>query len=88
MGGSSAVNATLALRGTPADYDQWIPECGNGWGWGNVLPYFRRLEDDPVGSDELHGRGGPLPIRREGKAELTPLQSGLLAACLDNHFPD
>jgi choline dehydrogenase len=88
VGGSSAVNATLALRGTPEDYNQWIAECGEGWGWAGVLPFFRRLEDDPVGSDELHGRGGPLPIRREAKADLTPLQSGLLDACLANSFPE
>ena len=64
VGGSSAVNATIALRGVPADYDEWAA-LGNGeWSWAKVLPYFRRLEDDPAGAAELHGRGGPMTIRR------------------------
>src|ERR1017187_3463967 len=45
-GGSSAVGATVCLRGAPADYDEWA-EAGNpAWAWNEVLPYFRRLEDD------------------------------------------
>ena len=55
-GGSSAVNATIALRGVPADYDEWAALGNDGWSWPEVLPYFRRLEDDPEGADELHGR--------------------------------
>jgi choline dehydrogenase len=86
VGGSSAVNATLALRGTPTDYDEWAEECGSNWSWEKVLPYFRALEDDPVGSKKLHGRGGPMPIRRERKEDLTSLQLGLLDACLDEGF--
>ncbi len=88
IGGSSAVNATLAMRGTPEDYDAWIPECGDGWGWQRVLPYFRALEDDPLGPSELHGRGGPMPVRRERREELTQLQSGLLEAGLALGFPE
>jgi choline dehydrogenase-like flavoprotein len=46
MGGSSTVNATIALRGLPADYDAWAPWDKDGWGWAQVLPSFRKLEDD------------------------------------------
>jgi choline dehydrogenase len=81
VGGSSAVNATLALRGTPADYDAWATELGEGWSWAHLLPYFRKLEDDPVGSEALHGRGGPMPIRRESREQLCQLQLSLLEAC-------
>ena len=50
IGGSSAVNATIALRGVPADYDQWAALGNDQWSWAKVLPYFRRLEDDPQGT--------------------------------------
>lgn len=88
VGGSSAVNAVQALRGTPNDYDEWAAECGEGWAWSEVLPYFRALEDDPVGPDTLHGRGGPIPIRRERKEDLTPLQAGLMEACISLGFAE
>ncbi len=88
VGGSSAVNATLAVRGAPTDYDEWVADCGEEWGWTHVLPYFRMLEDDPLGPSALHGSGGPMPIRRERKEDLTVLQSGLLAACIAQDFPE
>ena len=86
LGGSSAVNAVQALRGTPQDYDEWAADYAPGWGWDDVLPYFKKLEDDPVGPDHLHGRGGPMPIRRERRQDLTTLQAGLLDACLDHGY--
>lgn len=64
IGGSSAVNAGIALRGVPADYDEWAALGNDEWNWGKVLPHLRRLEDDPEGSDEFHGRGGPITICR------------------------
>lgn len=87
LGGSSAVNATQALRARPSDFDSWAAECGESWSWSGVLPYFRLLENDPDGLDEWHGRDGPLPIRREKQSELSPLQAGLHQACLDVGFP-
>jgi choline dehydrogenase len=88
LGGSSAINAVQALRGAPEDYDEWAEGYGEGWSWDEVLPYFKLLEDDPIGTDALHGRGGPMPIRRECKQDLTPLQAGLLEACLGNGFAE
>jgi choline dehydrogenase len=67
VGGSSAVNAAIALRGVPADYDEWALLGNDAWGWDRVLPYFCRLEDDPVGVAEVHGCGGPIAIRRGAK---------------------
>jgi choline dehydrogenase len=81
VGGSSAVNATLALRGTPRDFADWSESCGDGWSWPAVLPYYRKLEDDPVGPHELHGRDGPMPIRRERRDELRPLHASFANAC-------
>jgi choline dehydrogenase len=76
-GGSSAVNATFALRGHPADYDAWgIP----GWAFRDVLPAFTRLERDlDYGAADYHGADGPLPVRRC----LGPQQSELAAAAQD-----
>jgi choline dehydrogenase len=64
VGGCSAVNGAVALRGVPADYDEWAALGSPEWAWRNVLPYFKRLEDDELGASELHGAGGPIPIRR------------------------
>ena len=96
VGGSSAVNAVQALRGMPRDYDDWALECGPEWSWRQVLPYFRAIENDPLGPNEVHGCAGPVPIRRERREELTRLQAGLLDACLaggyaeteDHNHPD
>ena len=74
IGGSSAVNAAIALRGVPADYDEWATLGNDAWSWAEVLPYFRRLEDDREGSEELHGRGGPVAIGRWRREELIPIQ--------------
>lgn len=86
LGGSSAINAVQALRGAPADYEDWAADCGPEWNWANVLPYFRMLENDPDGDPALHGRDGPIPIRRERRDELRPLQAGLFDACLAHGF--
>lgn len=64
MGGGSSVNYQAANRGHPSDYDEWAEAGAQGWAWKDVLPYFRKLEDDHDFSGELHGKGGPLPIER------------------------
>ena len=81
IGGSSAVNAAIALRGVPADYDEWAALGNDAWSWAEVLPYFRRLEDDREGSEELHGRGGPVAISRWRREELIPTQLAFFDAC-------
>lgn len=80
MGGCSATNAALAVRGAPADYDRWQALGADGWSWEDVLPYFRRLERDLDFSDPWHGRAGPLPIRRYPDDELAPVQAAALTA--------
>jgi len=88
IGGSSAVNATIALRGVPADYDQWAALGNDEWSWAKVLPSFRRLEDDPDGDSELHGRGGPIGICRWRPNELIPTQQAFFDACRRLGFPE
>ena len=58
IGGSSAINAMIAMRGQAADYDSWRQDGLLGWGWDEVLPYFKQLEDHFMGPSEYHGSGG------------------------------
>lgn len=90
LGGSSAVNGAIALRGLPADFDGWAAAGNPGWSWSQVLPYFRRLESDADhrdgGADALHGTDGPLPVRRP--ARLSTTATAFLAACRSVGLPD
>jgi len=87
VGGSSAVNATQALRGMPSDYDDWARDCGPEWSWESVLPVFKALEDDPLGPSALHGRNGPMPIRRALAAELAPMHAAFMHTAMDAGYP-
>lgn len=62
LGGSSSINAMIYMRGHPADYDGWERLGNEGWGWADVLPYFKRSENNERGADEFHGTGGPLDV--------------------------
>jgi choline dehydrogenase-like flavoprotein len=72
MGGGSSVMGMWALRGAPDDYDAWRAAGAIGWGWDDVLPFFRKLETDRDYSGPLHGKDGPIPVRRHGP-EFWPL---------------
>jgi choline dehydrogenase-like flavoprotein len=62
LGGSSAINAMVYIRGNRADYDHWASLGNVGWSYTDVLPYFRRAEDNSHFVDEYHGQGGPLGV--------------------------
>ena len=62
LGGSSSVNAMIYLRGPREDYDGWAAEGNAGWGFDELLPYFKRAEHNERGADALHGSGGPLNV--------------------------
>jgi choline dehydrogenase-like flavoprotein len=63
LGGSSSINAMVYLRGQREDYDDWAAAGATGWGWNDVLPYFRKSENNErPGLDDGHGRGGPLNV--------------------------
>lgn len=89
-GGSSAVGATVGLRGVPADYDEWAAAGNPSWSYQQVLPYFRTLENDyDYGDDaEYHGNTGPVPIRRWHPDEITPGQAAFIDSCLAAGFPE
>ena len=84
MGGSSAVNGLVAIRGTPEDFDAWAELGCTGWSSDEVLPAFIRLEDDLNFADEpYHGRGGPIPIYRTPIEEWGAVDLALRDAALD-----
>ncbi len=62
LGGSTSVNAMIYLRGQSEDYDHWASLGNAGWGWNDVLPYFKRAEHNERGADAWHGAGGPLNV--------------------------
>ena len=62
LGGSSAINGLLYVRGQPEDYDRWATLGNNGWSYEEVLPYFKKSEDNERGGDEFHGIGGPQKV--------------------------
>ena len=87
-GGSSAVNSAVALRGVPADYDEWATMGNSEWSWSNVLPFFRKLESDRDYSGDFHGQDGPVPVKRPQRADLLPVQAGFLDACKAAGIPE
>jgi choline dehydrogenase len=87
VGGSSAVNTCIALRGVPSDYDEWAALGLDDWSWEKCLPAFKRLETDLDFKNEWHGDHGPIPIRRHPKEELTPWHGAFLEACTEVGYP-
>jgi len=64
LGGSSAINAMCYIRGNRVDYDEWAALGNVGWSYAEVLPYFKRAEDNNQFQNEYHGRGGPLGVSK------------------------
>ena len=62
LGGSSSINAMVYIRGNRADYDGWATDGAKGWGYDDVLPYFRKSESNEWGEDQFHGKFGPLSV--------------------------
>jgi 5-(hydroxymethyl)furfural/furfural oxidase len=84
MGGGTSINGQFAFRGMPHDYDGWAAAGASGWGWSDVLPYFRKLERDlDYGDTLLHGGSGPLPVRRIPPSDWSPVTRAA-AAALEN----
>ncbi len=85
LGGSSAINAMLYVRGHPSDYDQWAEFGCEGWSWDDVLPYFRRAEANARGGQPLHGTDGPLQVGDQQSPR--PVSQAFLDACSENQIP-
>ena len=84
LGGSSAINGMVYMRGHPLDYDEWRQAGLTGWGWDDVLPYFKRLEGHHRGGD-LHGADGPLHISK-GEND-SPFNAALIEAGRQAGYP-
>ncbi|MEY2934706.1 MAG: hypothetical protein RL033_5455 [Pseudomonadota bacterium] len=85
LGGSSAMNAMIYIRGNPLDYAEWVTAGAEGWGYADVLPYFLRSEDQARGPGVEHGVGGPLRI--EDARSVNPLSEAFVAACGERGIP-
>ncbi|HRA61517.1 MAG TPA: GMC family oxidoreductase N-terminal domain-containing protein [Burkholderiaceae bacterium] len=79
LGGSGTINAMVFVRGQPRDFDDWAALGNSGWGWSDVLPYFRRLEDSPHGPSDMRGKGGPVHVS-DVRADVHPLCENYLRA--------
>jgi len=82
VGGSSAVNGQVFLRGVPEDYDSWAALGNDQWSYLNVLPLFRKLETDVDIRDDFHGSDGPIPVRRDSRQDWRPFQAAFYEACV------
>jgi choline dehydrogenase len=68
------------VRGQPGDFDDWAAAGNAGWGWSEVLPYFKKLEDHPWGASQFHGVGGPVRVTDE-TGKVHPLCASFVASC-------
>jgi choline dehydrogenase len=85
LGGSSSINGLLYVRGQREDYDHWRDLGNSGWAYNDVLPYFKKAEDQQRGTNAWHGVGGPLSV--SGLSEKHPLADGLVAAAMNVGLP-
>jgi choline dehydrogenase len=81
LGGSSSINGLLYIRGQHDDYDRWRQHGNKGWGFDDVLPYFKKAEDQQHGADDFHGIGGPLPVSDLGHPDR--LSAAFIAAAAE-----
>lgn len=87
LGGSSSINGHVYMRGTPADYNGWRAMGNVGWGWSEVLPYFKRSESHFLGESELHGGSGELavsPLHEPHRASAAFVEAAVTAGVVRN----
>ncbi len=85
LGGGSSVNAMIYIRGVPSDYEHWVEMGAEGWGYADVLPYFKRAEDNNRFCNDVHGVGGPLGV--SDVDYIHPLTRAWLQACQQAGLP-
>jgi choline dehydrogenase-like flavoprotein len=85
LGGSSAINAMLYVRGHPGDYDEWASLGATGWDWANILPYFLKSEGNQRAADALHAQLGPLQVGDQAKPR--PISHAFLRAAAECQIP-
>jgi 5-(hydroxymethyl)furfural/furfural oxidase len=87
IGGGSSVMGMVAYRGTPDDYSEWEQLGAKGWGWNDVLPYYKKLEHDFDFGGDQHGKDGPVPIRRTRPDDWAPLSKAVHAYAQERQMP-
>ncbi|UVO27496.1 GMC family oxidoreductase [Bradyrhizobium arachidis] len=85
LGGSSSINGLLYVRGQHEDYDRWRQLGNTGWGYDDVLPYFKKAENQARGASEYHGAGGPLPV--SDMIVTDPLSKAFIDAAVETGLP-
>ncbi|HXY80388.1 MAG TPA: GMC family oxidoreductase N-terminal domain-containing protein [Gaiellaceae bacterium] len=80
IGGSGSINAMIYVRGNRADYDEWAAGGAEGWSYDEVLPYYKRSEDNERGEDAYHGVGGPLAV--SDSRAMSPLIETMIEASI------
>ena len=85
LGGSSSINGLLYVRGQHEDYDRWRQHGNAGWGYDDVLPYFKKAENQTRGADQYHGTGGPLPV--SNMVVTDPLSKAFMDAAVETGLP-
>jgi choline dehydrogenase len=88
VGGTSAINGQTFIRGAPEDFATWAAWGNTAWSYRQVLPYFRKLENDADFRDDFHGTDGPVPVRRFPRATWPPMQEAFYRACVAADFPE
>ena len=84
VGGTSMINATIAARGAPFDFDRWAAMGNRGWAWADLLPLFIAIENDlNFGDRPIHGRNGPIVIQRYRPESWAPVNRAMYEACLE-----
>jgi choline dehydrogenase len=86
LGGSGSINAMVYMRGLPNDFDDWRTMGNIGWGYDDVLPFFKRVEDHDDGDPRYHGRGGPIHVT-DVSPDVHPLCDRYIASCESLGFP-
>jgi 5-(hydroxymethyl)furfural/furfural oxidase len=81
LGGGSSINGQMANRGAPTDYADWEARGAAGWGWKDVLPYFKKVERDLDFDGPFHGKDGRIPVRRIPQAHWTKHSQAVAEAC-------
>jgi choline dehydrogenase len=85
LGGGTSINAMLWVRGLAADFDHWADSGCSGWGFSDILPLYKRIEDWQGGANDWRGAGGPVPVRTSHQPH--PTATAFVAACKDLGIP-
>lgn len=88
VGGTSAINGQVFLRGVPEDYENWASSGNDEWTYLKLLPYFKKMETDVDFRDDFHGADGPIPVRRHQREAWLPFQEAFYQAALAAGYPE